>query len=368
MDVSKLVNRGVLQIKPYVFGKPKEEVEEKYNVKDTVKMNSNENPKGVSPAALEQAVRVLPGSNIYPEASNRILRQKLAEMFALAPNNVFIGSGADEVIYYMAMGFLNDDDEIIIPEVTFPIYEIAAKIMRAKIITSSMDGHGIDLKDIIKNITENTKMVTVCNPNNPTGLSIDKDEIYDFIKNVPPDVLIIMDEAYMEFAEPDRFPDTISMYKERYENLFIIRTLSKAYGLAGFRVGYGIGDENIIEILNRIKLPFNISVVSQYAAYGALGDNEFLKETVENTKIERKTICGALDRMGLTYVKSSTNFILIDVKRDCDLVTEALMKKGIIVRSARNYGSPTSIRVTIGIREQNVRFIQALEGVLKDIL
>ncbi len=367
MDVNKLVNSGVAQIEPYVFGKPKEDIERKYNISDTVKMNSNENPWGVPVAALEQAEKMLPRSNVYPEASNRILREKVAGIFSVKPGNVFLGSGADEVIYYLAMGFLNDNDEIVIPGVTFPIYEIAAKIMRAKIITSSMDGFGIDLDDMLNKITERTKMLVVCNPNNPTGLALDKNEIYSFIDKVPSEVLIIMDEAYMEFADPGRFPDSIAKFKEGRENLFVIRTLSKAYGLAGFRVGYGVGDERIIEILNRIKLPFNISVVSQYAAYGAMNDKKFIKSTVENTIAGREALYSALESMGLSYLKSSTNFILIDVAYDCEVVTEALMKKGVIVRSAKNYGAPTFIRVTIGTKEQNSRFVRCLADVLKEI-
>jgi len=367
MDVNKLMNTGISLITPYVSGKPKEEVEEKYSVKETIKMNSNENPIGVSPVALEYASQILPRSNIYPEGSNKDLRAALARSFALSPDTIIIGNGADEIIYYIAMGFINDGDEVILPEITFPIYDIAFKIMRAKIVTSSMDAYTIDLDDMLKRITKKTKMVTVCNPNNPTGHSINKDEIERFISDVPANVLIIMDEAYMEFANTAEFPDTISMFKQGYENLFIIRTLSKAYGLAGFRVGFGIGNERLIEILNRIKLPFNISLVSQYAALGALSDSAFLNETIENTIEERTVIYKALNKMGLSYVKSSTNFILIDVQKDSDLITEALMKRGVIVRSAKNYGCPTSIRVTIGTKKQNEKFLKALENTIKCI-
>jgi histidinol-phosphate aminotransferase len=210
-------------------------------------------------------------------------------------------------------------------------------------------------------------MLAVCNPNNPTGLSLDKDDIYSFIEKVPSDVMIIMDEAYMEFADPDRFPDSIEKFKKGRENLFVIRTLSKAFGLAGFRVGYGVGDERIIEILNRIKLPFNISVVSQYAAYGAMDDKKFINSTIKSTIAGREALYRALEGMGLNYLKSSTNFVLIDVAHDCEVVTEALMKKGVIVRSAKNYGAPTSIRVTIGTKEQNTRFVRSLTEVLKQI-
>ncbi len=361
------INKGLLDIKPYVGGKPKEEVEKKYNIKDTVKMNSNENPIGVSPIALSYASNILSNANVYPESSNIVLRNKIAETFTLSPDNIIVGNGADEVIYYIAMSLINDNDEVVIPKITFPIYEIAFKIMRAKIIKSSMDENKIDLEDILKRITKNTKIIALCNPNNPTGHAIKKDEIYRFIRNVPSHILIAIDEAYMEFADIDDFPDTISMFKNGYKNLFIIRTFSKAYGLAGFRIGYGIGEKKVIEIMHRIKLPFNISIIAQNAALGALMDSEFLQKTIKNTKEGRKDICKALNTLGLKYVESSTNFILIDTGKDGDLITEELMKRGIIVRSAKSYGNPTSIRVTVGKKEQNSKFIEALKDIFKNL-
>jgi histidinol-phosphate aminotransferase len=174
-----------------------------------------------------------------------------------------------------------------------------------------------------------------------------------------------MDEAYMDFADMDAFPDTIGMFREGRRNIVIVRTLSKAFGLAGFRVGYGIGDESMISLINRIKLPFNVSIVSQHAALGALSDNTFLIKTLENTSHGRSLIYKALERLGLAYVRSSTNFILIDTGRDGDLVTEELMKRGVIVRSAKNYGMPTCIRVTVGTEAQNRRFINALSELFK---
>jgi len=217
-----------------------------------------------------------------------------------------------------------------------------------------MDGMKIDLKDMLEQVTDSTKLLVVCNPNNPTGHALQKEDVHAFIEKAPPDVLVIMDEAYMEFADSERFPGTLSILRSGKDNLVILRTLSKAYGLAGFRVGYGIG----------IKLPFNLSVPSQFAAAGALRDEEFLRKTVEMTKVERGYIYAGLKAMGFSYVESSTNFVLIDVKRDGDLVAGALEERGVIVRSAKNYGAPTCIRVTIGTREQNIRFLGALRETL----
>lgn len=359
--MSFIFNRGLKSIKPYVGGKQKRDAQELYAVEDPVKLSSNENPLGVSPAALRNARKNLPGSNIYPDSANIDLREKIAGRFGILPENVFVGNGADEIIYYAAMVMINDGDEVIIPEITFPIYEIAYRIMRAEIVQSSMRDLRIDLDDMLRMITPRTKTICLCNPNNPTGHAIEREEVYRFIESVPPDVLILMDEAYSEFADPERFPDTVSKLKTGRKNLLIARTFSKIYGLAGFRVGYGMGDPELIELMNRIKLPFNISLVSQNAALGAFEDDEFLSETLRNTNEGKSFIYGALDELGVEYTVSSTNFIFIDTGRDGDLVTEQLMKSGVIVRSAKNYGTPTHIRVTVGTEAQNQRFIEALK-------
>jgi histidinol-phosphate aminotransferase len=364
MDIEKLINKGVKGIKPYVGGKPKDEVAKKYGVSEPIKMNSNENPLGVSPRALGAAQATLPGANIYPESSNRAVRETLAKKFGLSPEALIVGNGADEIIYYAAMAFTNDGDEVVIPRVTFPIYEIAYRVMRAVVVTSAMRGMAIDLEDMLAKVSARTKAVVVCNPNNPTGHVLGRDEVRRFVERVPRDVLILMDEAYGDFAEGEEFPDTLSMFKNGSRNLLVIRTLSKAYGLAGFRVGYGVADEAVIGVMNRIKLPFNVTIVSQNAAVGALTDEEFLKATVEGTKAGRGKICEALEGMGLSYVKSGTNFVLIDTWKDADAVTEGLMKRGVIVRSAKMYGAPTSIRVTVGTAGQNETFLRALREVI----
>jgi len=363
MDIDRLMNSGLRDIKPYVGGKHKEEAKEKYRIEEPVKMSSNENPLGVSPRALEEAQGILPGANVYPEGSNRLLREAIAGMHDISSEAVMFGNGADEIIYYLAMGLINDGDEVIISRLTFPIYEIACRMMRAAIVYSDMKGLLIDTDDISKRITDKTKLIALCNPNNPTGHALHRDDVYRFIDTVPRNVLIIMDEAYAEFADPDLFPESVAKFRAGHDNLFIIKTLSKAYGLAGFRVGYGIGDARIVELMNRIKLPFNISIVSQRAALGALQDHAFIEKTIRNTREGREDIYRAVERLGLSYVESSTNFVLIDTGRDGDQVTDEIMKRGVIVRSAKNYGTPNSIRVTVGTHEQNHRFIAAMEEI-----
>lgn len=357
-------NSGLDGIKQYVGGKQKKDAQTFFDG-EPVKMSSNENPLGVSPTALRFAAESLPESNIYPDGANLELRKGIAALFGIGPQNVIVGNGADEVIYYAAMAVTNDGDEVVIPRITFPIYEIAFRIMRAKIVYSEMKDCYIDLQDVLDKITRRTRVVCICNPNNPTGHALLHDDIYRFIEAVGPDVLILMDEAYSEFADGETFPDTVSRLKEGRENLFITRTFSKIYGLAGFRVGYGIGGRELIERLHRIKLPFNISLAAQHAALGALQDDDFISETLSTTRDGRKLIYAALDKLGLRYIESSTNFIFIDTGKDGDLVADELMKRGVIVRSAKNYGTPTHIRVTVGTKEQNLRFTDALASVLK---
>ena len=358
-------NRGIGHIKPYVGGKQKREAQKLYAVSDPEKLGSNENPLGVSPKALKLAEKSLPGSNVYPDGTNLDLREKIADKFGVLTTNVFVGSGTGEVIYYTAMVLMNDGDEVIIPEITFSLYEIAFRIMRAEIVRSSMRELQIDLDDILHRITPRTKAVCLCNPNNPTGLAIESDELYSFIGKVPNEVLILMDEAYCEFASPERFPDSVAILKKGQKNLLITRTFSKVYGLAGFRVGYGLGDPEIIELMHRIKLPFNISLVSQNAALGALEDRKFLETTLENTKTGKAFIYSTLDELGLQYTVSSTNFIFIDTGLDSDLVTEKLMRRGVIVRNAKNFGTPTHIRITVGTKRQNEKLVEALREIFK---
>ena len=365
MDTRRIMNTGLAGIKTYEGGKHKEEAKEKYAVREPVKMSSNENAIGVSPKALDLAKRVLPESNIYPDGSNRNVREILAARLNVDPGQVIVGNGGDEIIYYIAMSILNDDDEVVIPEITFPIYEIACRLMRARIVYSPMNGLFIDTDAILEKITERTKLVTLCNPNNPTGHALGSKEVFKLIDSIPENILLLIDEAYMDFADPETFPDSLSRFRDGKRTLFIVRTLSKAYGLAGFRVGYGIGDEAIVELMNRIKLPFNISVVSQHAAVAALGDTEFLRETIRSANKGKNDICRFLKANGLDYIESSTNFILIDTGRESDLVTEELMKRGVIVRSAKAYGLPTSIRVTVGSENDNRRFIAAMKEVLR---
>ncbi|MFW6181343.1 MAG: histidinol-phosphate transaminase [Spirochaetota bacterium] len=363
-DPESVMNRGLLDIQPYVGGKTIDDALREHGVRDAVKMSSNENALGVSPRAVAAATDAAARANQYPDAASRALRERIAGMFSVDPGCVIVGNGADEVIYYLAMCLVNDGDPVVIPRITFPIYEIAFRAMRAEMVHSGMRGLEIDLDDLLARVTPATACVALCNPNNPTGHALPPEEVRRFVEAVPDRVPILMDEAYLDFAPPGCSPDSPALFREGRRNLFIVRTFSKAYGLAGFRVGYGIGDQRLVALMNRIKLPFNVSLVSQHAALAALEDEEFFRKTIEVTALGREYLYREMRRLGLSYVESATNFVLIDTGRDADRVCDELLRRGVIVRSASKYGAPTSVRVTVGMAEHNQRFVQALEEVL----
>ncbi len=364
MDVKNIINRGLEKIRPYVPGTPIIEIARRYGIENPVKMNSNENPLGTSEKAIKRAKEYLNRINIYPDPESRRLRETIAKIYGVDINNVTVGSGGDEIFYYLAMAFINDLDEAIIPEITFPIYETAVNIMRGNVVKSKMDGLRIDLDDIIKKITSRTKLIFFCNPNNPTGDAIGHDDFEYFVKRIPEKVLIVVDEAYGDFNELDNFPDTLGLWKKKYKNIILVKTMSKSHGFAGLRVGYMIADHSITELINRIRLPFNITLISQEAAVEALMDNDFYNKTIDLIKRERRRYYNFFNEIGLKYLPSHTNYILVDVEDDASEITEKLIKRGIIVRNASSYGFPTYIRITIGTEEQNNKFMKIFKEII----
>ena len=365
MDVEKIINTGLKKIKPYIPGTPIIEIARKYGIENPIKMNSNENPLGTSIKAVEKAEKSLKNINIYPDPESRKLRETLAVMHGVNAENVVVGSGGDELFYYIAMAFINDNDEAVIPEITFPIYETAVNVMRGRVVKSGMRGMKIDLEDILNRLSISTKLIFFCNPNNPTGDAISHDEFSSFIERVPEDVIVVVDEAYGDFNELDDFPRTVDLWKSGFRNIVLVKTLSKSHGFAGLRVGYAIMDEKIAELINRIRLPFNLTLISQEAAVEALRDKEFYTKTIDLVRRERKRYYSFFESLGLKYFKSHTNYILVDVMKDASEVTEELMKRGILVRNASSYGFPTFIRVTIGTEEQNDIFMKTFKDIVK---
>jgi histidinol-phosphate aminotransferase len=364
MEYEKKVNQSILTIKPYTPGKSTQEVLRSQAAADVIKLASNENPLGMCPAAIEAVKKAVASAYQYPEVACPDLTEEIARRLRLAQGCVIPCSGADGVIYALGMVFLERADEVIIPDITFPLYETITKIMGAKVIRSRMKDYSIDLEDVLQKINRRTKMIWVCNPNNPTGTLIGRDTFADFVVTVPEDVLVVHDEVYFDFVDPNLFPNTLELIREGKKNLFLIRSFSKVYGLAGMRVGYGVGSDSLVKLLYRVRPPFDVSVLAQAAALGALKDAEFYRRTIEVTLSGKEYLYRNLKRLGLSFVPSHTNFVLIDTGMDDTVVCKRLLQEGLIARPAGNYRLPGHIRVTVGLPQQNQRFIEALSEIV----
>jgi len=357
--------RGLESIKPYVPGKPIEDVKREYGLDDVIKMASNENPLGVSPKALTAMQAALPKLNHYPDAASYDFRSALAEHFGIDMSQVAVGNGADDLILELSMAYLDDGDEVIVSRSSFPMYDIHAAAMRAHMVKTPLTpDYGIDLNAMADAITERTKIVYVCNPNNPTGTIVHGDELESFIQRVPEDVIIVLDEAYFEMVDSDSFPDSLTYVREGRKNVFVLRTFSKVYGLAGIRIGYGFADPDVVSTLFKIKPPFNVNVLAQAAGIGALKDSDFVAQSVDANKEGRHYLYRELDRLELSHAESHTNFILIRIGANASNVQQGLLERGVIVRPCGGYDLAEFIRVSIGTPGQNERLIATLREVL----
>ena len=357
---------GLDSIKPYVPGKPIEDVKREYGLDDVIKLASNENPYGVSPKALTAMEAALCRLNKYPDGAGYTFRAALAAHFHVDMDQVAIGNGADDLIQELSMAYLEDGDEVVVSRSSFPMYDIYASAMRARLVkTPLMDDLGIDLEAMADAITDRTKLVYVCNPNNPTGKIVSADDVDAFIQRVPENVLVVLDEAYFEMVDSADYPESLRYVREGRTNVFVMRTFSKVYGLAGIRVGYGFAHPDIISTMLRIKPPFNVNVLAQAAGIAALTDTEFVTKSVEGNKVGRQYLARGFNRLNLSHAESHTNFVLVNIGPSAPAVQQQLLERGIIVRPCVNYDLPEYLRVSIGTMDQNKRFIQELEAILR---
>jgi histidinol-phosphate aminotransferase len=351
----------IKKIKPYKAGKPIEELEREYGIKNAVKLASNENPLGPSPKAVEAVKKFSQNLNRYPDSSGYELTEKISSKFNINFENIVLGNGSDDIIALLCKAFVNETKNVIMPDPGFLMYEISTRSEGGVPVKVPLKNLCLDLDKMAELCNENTAIVFITNPNNPTGSFIPKEKLEEFLNKIPPNVIVASDEAYMEFSS--------SYYRsweliEKYENLISMRTFSKAYGLAGLRIGYGVMSVSIAEILNRIRQPFNTSLLAQKAAISALDDDEFLLKTRSLITNERKRLSKEIEGLGLTPFKSDANFILVDLKKSADEVYEKLLKKGVIARSMSSYGYPEYLRITIGLEHENSLFINCLREVL----
>ena len=348
MELKELANQSILPIKPYVPGKSVKQALSEIDLPEVYKMASNENPRGASPKAKAKYLKLADQLHIYPEIYDRGLLDAFALKLGCSRDNITLSNGGDGIIYNMGMAVLNPGDETI------------TRIMHAVPVFSPMKDFAIDLDDIYSRITDKTKIIFICNPNNPTGQCLPKGKLIAFLKKVPEHIFVFLDEAYIDFTEPDFNIGSVELLKGGMNNLFILRTFSKVYGLAGVRIGFGIGSPELISLISRVKPPFDLSIVAENIAAEALADDEFYSRTVTETASEKEYYYAELDKLGLSYFRSQTNYILIDVKMDAKKAAQALMEQGIIVRPAASYGFPTCIRITIGQHRENEFFFKAL--------
>ena len=357
----QLVRPHVLALEPYVPGKPAEEVKRELGLDDVVKMASNENVFGPSPKALEAIRNAAESVYLYPDGSWYKLSRALAEKLDVPPEWIMVGSGSDELIHYLGVTFLDPGDEIVQGDPSFVQYKAASELNRATRRCVPLRDFTHDLVAMREAVNERTKLVFIATPNNPTGTINTKAEVEAFLADLPDGVLTVFDEAYKEYVQSPDYPETVDYVRED-RNVIVLRTFSKAYGLAGLRVGYGIAPPEIIGYMQKVRAPFNVNSLAQEAALASLEDDEQVKRACELNEAGKHYLYEQFEAMGLSCVPSEANFVFVDVGRDCMEVFEALMKRGVIVRGG--FGPPTHLRVTIGRPEENERLVAALKEVL----
>lgn len=358
-----MINRKILEIAPYQPGRPIEEVQRSLGLKEVIKLASNENPLGPSPKAVSAVKKSLNKINRYPESSCFLLRQRLAKGIGVKPGNLIFGNGSDEIIDIIIKTFTTSGDEIVSADTTFLEYKIIAQQNGRRFRFVPLKDFRYNLSAIKEAIGPKTKAVFIANPNNPTGTYVSKAEVNDFLKGLPERVVVIFDEAYLEFVDRKDFPWSLSYFRQG-KNVIILRTFSKIYGLAGLRIGYGIAREELIRYMERCRQPFNVNALAQEAARAALDDRDFIKKAQRLVWSGKKYLYRELDRLKIDYISSAANFILIDIGQDGLAIFNKLLRQGVIVRDMRQYGLKNFIRVTIGTQKENKKFIKALNKVL----
>lgn len=361
--IKKLVRKNILQFQPYIPGKPIAEVKRELGLKDVIKLASNENPLGPSPKALQAVKKALNNLFLYPEGSGILLKQKIAKKLGLRPSNIILGNGSDELIETIGKTFLNPEDEIIISADGFVRYKMVGDLMDCRVIAVPSVNYKHDLKGMKAAVTPKTKIIFIINPNNPTGTYASDQELAEFFMGLSEDIIVVIDEAYYEYAIQKDYPQTLD-YLKRGKQVIILRTFSKIYALAGIRVGYGLASEELVAYLERVRPPFNVNSLAQVAAEVSFNDQQQIKRSLVMIEKERKKLYQELDKLPVAYVPSATNFVLIDLKKDAGEISKKLLASGIIIRPMGEYGLSTCIRVTIGLPAENKRFITTLKKII----
>ena len=361
--LEELIPDYIQGLPAYVPGKPVEEVEQDLKI-HAVKLASNENPLGPSPKAMEAARHALGEANWYPDGGSKHLRNVLANRFRVRFEEVFVGLGSSEIIDLASRVLLRPGLDGITSEGSFTLFAIAIRASGAKLIQTPMKNFTFDLDAIAAAVTPLTRVIYIANPNNPTGTAFGAAEFAAFLKKVPGDVLVVLDEAYREYAARTDLPEALKLFRQ-YNNILTLRTFSKVYGLAGLRIGYGIGHPTLVAEMNKLRTPFNVTNVGQSAALAALDDTEHVHRSVEMNREERKRLYEALRKLGLFPVPSETNFLFIPVGPHAKSLCDELLLEGVIVRPLGWMGFPEAIRISVGSPDQNTKLLDAMSYALE---
>ncbi|MHB8875202.1 MAG: histidinol-phosphate transaminase [Myxococcaceae bacterium] len=359
-----LVSDYIETLNPYVPGKPIEETEREYGITGVVKLASNENPLGPSPLAIEAMERAARTVHLYPDGSAFALVRRLAKHLKVEPSEVFVGNGSNEIIELLIRTFTTPDDEALLCRGSFLMYKVALQSHGRHFVEVPMKaGYRYDLEAMARAIGPKTRIIFLANPDNPTGTAFGKAELEAFLARVPPEVFVVLDEAYFEYVDWPEYPSGLDYFR-KVPNLVVLRTYSKIYGLAGVRLGYGVMQARPCAYLQRTRMPFNVSLVAQAAGIAALDDIEHLRTTRETTHQGLRYLEIELSKLGIEVPKSHANFVFADLGRPAGPIYEKLLPRGVITRPVPGYGFPNALRISVGLRAHNERLVGALREVL----
>lgn len=355
--------KSIEPLRPYVPGRPIEDVKREYGLDEVVKIASNENPYGCSPLAKQAVIDCLENPQLYPDGNCTELRQAMSKFYGVKQDQIIFGCGTDEVISMISKVFINPGDECITAETTFSQYAASVDSMGGTMVYVPMKNYGFDLDAIAEKINDRTKIIFITNPNNPTGSTHSNEAQLAFLKKIPSRILVVIDEAYAEFDDEEDYPETLEHMK-LYKNIMLLKTFSKAYGLASLRIGFGFAQPEIIALFEKIRNPFNVPIPAQVAAKAGLDDQSFVKSTFEKNKEVREYMRKSFEEMGLFYIPTQANFIMVDTKKDSGALFTELMKKGYIIRPGIAFGMDTFLRVSLGTMDEMQGFIKTLKELL----
>jgi len=361
--MKKLAREGVENLVPYPPGKPIEELERELGITGSIKLASNENPLGPSPLATQAITDRLDALHRYPDGSGFYLKSKLSKKYSIPPDQIILGNGSNELIELVIRTFLSTEENVIQAFPTFLVYEKIVKGAGGQMISVPLSNFKIDLDEISKAITSKTKMVFINNPNNPTGSVLSEEQMTCFLEDIPEDIVVILDEAYIEFVSDPAVANGLKLLEKR-PLLVVLRTFSKLYGLAGLRIGYGFGSREVIDYMNRVRQPFNANTLAQTAANAALDDMAFVSQTLKLVREGLDYLYNGIQDMGLKCIPTQANFFLIKVPLGGKKTYELMLREGVIVRSMDSYGLPEYIRINVGLPKENERFIKTLRKIM----